>query len=471
MARSRHIPWPGILMVGSLLLLAGFEVIWLQSAYHREQELLEERQTQRLHGIVRDLEDSLIQTTLLAPQSAGFDSLDHVKTHFRLVKNETGADSTKVIAMMHSLSDEQHDTLRFRQRHMRKGAMVLGGLLRHISFTGDSSAVAQSLRQMLESKLHEPPMDALDRQYHLISWSDSLPANDQMVSRPFYDIFSGNHYAISFPGYRAYLFRQMIPQLSFALFLFACISGAFFVISRNLVRQRRLAIVRSNLISNITHELKTPIATVGVALEALRNFQADADETRRQEYLGIAQSEINRLSLLVDKVLKTSHAEHGQTELKVELLNFKDLINEVLDTLKVQFGKISAQVNFTSQGDDFDLEGDKIHLSGVVHNLVDNAMKYGGTAPRIDMHISQQNGTITLLVTDHGIGIPKGYRERIFEKFFRVPSGDVHNTKGHGLGLSYVSQVVREHSGTITVESEEGVGSTFAITLPKHHAD
>jgi two-component system phosphate regulon sensor histidine kinase PhoR len=148
----------------------------------------------------------------------------------------------------------------------------------------------------------------------------------------------------------------------------------------------------------------------------------------------------------------------------------KQLITQILDTLKVQFNSVAANADFTTGEGDFTLEGDQTHLSGLVYNLVDNAMKYGGQSPDIDLHLEQQNGELILTVSDKGIGIPAGYQDRIFEKFFRVPSGDLHNTKGHGLGLSYVAQVVQDHGGRIEVQSVEGQGSVFTVHLPTRHA-
>jgi signal transduction histidine kinase len=229
--------------------------------------------------------------------------------------------------------------------------------------------------------------------------------------------------------------------------------------------------MRSNLISNITHELKTPISTVNVALEALQSFKADNDSARRQEYLGIAQSEIQRLAMLVDKVLTTSGLGNSDFKLKIEKFDLNELVKQVLDTLKFQFGKISAKVNMHTSGEDFMIEADKLHITGVIHNLMDNALKYGGQHPVIDLNLSQQNGKITIIVTDHGLGIPVEYQDKIFDKFFRVPSGNTHNIKGHGLGLSYVAEVVREHGGTIHVKSAAGKGSTFTVILPRQHAN
>jgi signal transduction histidine kinase len=456
-------------MGGSILLLAGFEFVWIRSEYTREYEALEDTQTQRFHEIIRELEDSIFQSALLTKTFPEQDSAHAFEPHFRVAIDDGSIDTARVISVIRRFDHRMHDTLRHVQWRGRKRTMILGGLLQRLSTDTDSVTQQQVLQQMLNAKLHSLPEDPLSTQLQLIVWKDSIPSGAGTVSRPFFDVFSERQYGLSFPGYHGYLLRLLTPQILFALFLFSCISAAFFMISRSLARQRKLALMRSNLISNITHELKTPISTVSVALEALQNFHASEDTSRRKEYLGIAQSEISRLSLLVDKVLRASHAENGKTELKIELFNMKDLITQILDTLKVQFTRVSANVDFTTGEGDFIIEGDKTHLSGLVYNLVDNALKYGGPSPEIKIHLEQKKDELVLAVADNGIGIPSGFRDRIFEKFFRVPSGDVHNTKGHGLGLSYVAQVVQDHGGRIDLQSEEGSGSVFTVSLPIRH--
>jgi signal transduction histidine kinase len=156
--------------------------------------------------------------------------------------------------------------------------------------------------------------------------------------------------------------------------------------------------------------------------------------------------------------------------LRIEKFDLRDLMSQIIDSLKVQLGK-DSKLQLASVGEDFNIEGDKLHLTGMIHNLVDNAIKYGGNEPQVDIDLSQRNGALILKVTDHGVGIPKEYRDKIFEKFFRVPSGDIHNIKGYGLGLSYVAEVAREHHGKIDVQSEPGKGSTFTVTLPRTYAN
>lgn len=277
----------------------------------------------------------------------------------------------------------------------------------------------------------------------------------------------GNTYRAVFADYQGYLLKKIVPQSLFSFFLLAITGLAFAAIYRNLQQQRRLTELKNDFISNVTHELKTPIATVSVAIEALQNFGAAQNPKLTQEYLEISKNELSRLTLLVDKVLKMATFEQQGLQLNQESLDVAQLVQQVLQSMKLQFEKCRAEVHFEPQGSDFQASVDRIHLTNVIYNLLDNALKYSENIPEIALQLSETPTQLTLIVRDKGIGIPAEYQTRVFDKFFRVPTGDTHNVKGYGLGLNYVASVVEQHHGTISVESEAGKGSTFTITLPK----
>ncbi len=264
----------------------------------------------------------------------------------------------------------------------------------------------------------------------------------------------------------SYLIKQILQPILFSILLLGITILSFVLLYRSLLRQRKLAELKNEFISNITHELKTPIATVGVAIEALRNFNAIDNPQRTREYLDISQNELQRLGLLVDKVLKLSMFEKKEVELKYEVMNLEEVVNEVVSSLKLQLEKNHARITVSSEGD-VSMQGDRLHLLSVVFNLVDNAIKYSKGEPSIHIDLKEREKDVLMNVTDNGIGIPNEYKDKLFDKFFRVPHGDTHNAKGYGLGLSYVAQVVRKHNGTIAVESRPGIGTKFSITLPK----
>jgi len=264
-----------------------------------------------------------------------------------------------------------------------------------------------------------------------------------------------------------FMARKLALQSLFSVALVGFTVLSFLLLYRNWQQQRRLTELKNDFISNITHELKTPIATVSVAVEALRNFNALQDPARTKEYLDISAGELQRLSLLVDKVLKLSLFERQEIELKNDYFDLGVLVEEVLASMRLQFEKYKAAVTF-APGGDFRLRADKLHITSVIFNLLDNALKYSRLNPSIRVDLGAEEDLLVLSVTDNGRGIPAIYRERIFEKFFRVPTGDRHDVKGYGLGLSYVSYVIKRQGGEITVDSQEGIGSRFTVKIPRN---
>jgi two-component system phosphate regulon sensor histidine kinase PhoR len=258
----------------------------------------------------------------------------------------------------------------------------------------------------------------------------------------------------------------MSPIIFVSVLLVALTVLSFILLFRSLVRQNKLTQLKNDFISNITHELKTPIATVSVAIEAMKNFNVLDDPKQTQEYLSISTTELQRLTLLVDKVLRLSMFEKKEIQFKKESFDIGQLSVEVMESMKLQFEKQHAKTSIELTGKNFTINADKRHIASVIYNLLDNALKYSPSDPVINIHIIDRSTFLEIRVTDQGIGIAHEYKEKIFEQFFRVPSGDRHNTKGYGLGLSYANHIVRSHLGFIELETQEGKGSTFIVKLP-----
>ncbi len=291
-------------------------------------------------------------------------------------------------------------------------------------------------------------------------------------------VFAGmprhNVYVAQFPDYQSFIFRKTLPQVLFSFLLFGMTALAFGLVYRSLRQQERLTALKNDFISNITHELKTPIATVSVAIEAMQNFNALQKPELTKEYLDISKNELSRLSMLVDKVLKLSVFEEKQPKLKKEYLDMASLVAEVLDSMRLQFEKLGVKIDFNTDGtsryfregaENTFVEVDKTHLTSVIYNLLDNAIKYD--SKNIHIQFSTDKDTLKMSVEDDGCGIPSEYQSKIFDKFFRVPKGNVHNVKGYGLGLSYVASILKQHGGRIEVQSVSGKGSVFSVFLPK----
>ncbi|HEU5146851.1 MAG TPA: HAMP domain-containing sensor histidine kinase, partial [Chryseosolibacter sp.] len=258
------------------------------------------------------------------------------------------------------------------------------------------------------------------------------------------------------------------PQILFCIFLTLLTTGSFYTMNRSMRSQRRLMQMKNDFISNISHELKTPVSTVTVAIEALERFKGLDDPAKTGEYLMMAKSELQRLTLMVDRILQTASSGVGATPGSRILVNMDKIVGEVLDSLKLLFEKHRIHPNYDKRGSDFSLHGDPQQLTTLVYNLLDNALKYTREAPTISLILEDRVDELVLSVRDNGVGIPEQYHKRVFEKFFRVPSGDVHDIRGYGLGLSYVASVVKEHHGSITLDSVPGEGTCFVVRLPKN---
>lgn len=348
--------------------------------------------------------------------------------------------------------------------NLRKKPPISGGdFLLHIG--QDTLSTAELYRAYTQAlRANRIPMS-----FYLEDTEKPLPKKDENLrSMPAYGgLLAGRFYTAVFPDYQPFLLRKMLIYALFALVVFGITGAAFGIMYRSLQQQRRLARLKNDFISNVTHELKTPITTVGVALEALSDFEVLRNPDQTREYLSISKLELERLTLLVDKVLRLSMFEQNEPALRLERVDLAALIGQVLHALKLQIESAGATlVPDIPEGETFEVQGDRLHLTSVVFNLLDNALKYRREQPVIQVSLKKTDSSLLFSVRDNGIGIAPEYQSRIFEKFFRVPTGDTHNVKGHGLGLNYVSNVVRQHGGNIRVESVPGAGSNFIVEFP-----
>jgi two-component system phosphate regulon sensor histidine kinase PhoR len=355
------------------------------------------------------------------------------------------------------------DIFRPAELELKQKNAVFRFLYNMDSISVRDSVTIKDVTSSYAARLKEEGFKGLD---FTVSRLDSTAINSKEPNEVTIGFAKPIAFRLSLDNETGYILQKLTLPILFSLFLVGITIVSFVLLYRNLAKQRRLAELKNEFISNITHELKTPIATVGVAIEALKNFNAISDPERTKEYLDISQNELQRLGLLVDKVLKLSMFETKEMELKKEQFDCKLLSEEVMSSMRLQFEKYHARVSLHTEGDNFLVEADKLHITSVIYNLLDNALKYSQDNPVIDVYLRSNPEFIEFSVSDNGIGIPPAYKEKVFDKFFRVPTGDKHNIKGYGLGLSYVSEVIKRHHGDIKVESELGKGSTFTAKFP-----
>ncbi|MAC17583.1 MAG: hypothetical protein CMC97_04730 [Flavobacteriales bacterium] len=274
-------------------------------------------------------------------------------------------------------------------------------------------------------------------------------------------------YTVIFPQKSWVLASDMWWQLTANLLLMVVLVFFTAYAASGLRKAERLNRLKSDLINNMTHELKTPISTIGLAGEALLDPAMSGDPDNARYYVQLIRSENKRLGQLVENVLRAAMLDQGELELYRQTINFHDLVEEVLRNhaihIRKQGGAAASQLKATNPL----IEGDRTHLMNVVFNLVDNAIKYGGDQPRLTVRSWNDADRLHVAFTDNGIGIAKEHLGKVFDKLYRVPTGNVHDVKGFGLGLSYVSAVMQQHGAQIDVVSESGEGSTFTLVFPQ----
>ncbi len=265
-------------------------------------------------------------------------------------------------------------------------------------------------------------------------------------------------------GYKPFLWKQILPQLSFSALLLLLSSLTFILAYRNMRRQQRFSQQKDNFISNVSHELKTPVATTKVALEALSNYNALEDPRRARQYLQMATWEMERLEQLVNSVLNTVQSEQGALQLNKEPIDLAALLSEIRESISPLIEEQQITFSILAPDTPVCVVADRIHLRGAFYNLIDNAVKYGGNLLSINITTYEQQARVS--IWDNGAGIPQAYHDSVFEKFFRVPQGNQHDVKGHGLGLSYARYVLQAHQGDIRLNSSPADGTVFIVTLP-----
>ena len=463
-----------VLMLLSMVLLAAFQVWWLRKSYREERENLQIRTSVIFRESLYGLQASKLQIDSFRlpvnERTNAVGVMNVLRDRIDTLKVRPKVHSTMIVSMDKPVRT-RIDTVNTRTM-VRFGSERVFEVLLGTDRATDSIKIRDidsAFSRAMQVQHIKVPYKIVRNEIKMVEGirqRQPLPAG--LPSDVTIGFLHPVNYKLELGNTFPYLLRQITPQLMFACFLLAVTFLSFLMLYRSLIAQRKLAGIKNEFISNITHELKTPIATVSVAIEALKNFNALHDPQKTREYLDISQNELQRLSLLVDKVLKLSMFENKAIELKPELLDLKAIVEEVASSMRLQLEKYKAQVSIESAGSAV-LKGDKLHLTSVVFNLLDNALKYSKAYPSIRIEIREDPQMIELAVIDNGIGIEPEYQQRIFEKFFRVPAGNTHNAKGYGLGLSYVAHVVQKHDGSISVESQPGIGSRFTVKLPKAH--
>jgi len=279
-------------------------------------------------------------------------------------------------------------------------------------------------------------------------------------------INTNNYIAVYFPGSRLLLLKDILPQVLLSLLFIIIIGGCFYYTMNIIIKQKRFAAQVTDFINNMTHEFKTPISTISLASEAIGQTGTEPENARLFKYNDIIREENGRMKMQVEKILQMAALEEGDYELDLKLLDVHSLINNVVKNFSVQAEKSGGRISAETNAEHSFIKGDYIHISNIINNVLDNAVKYSRGAPDINIITRNSGESIVIEVADKGIGIKDEDIKRVFEKYYRVSTGNKHDIKGFGLGLSYVKLMTEAHKGSIEITSKQGRGTSVVLKLP-----
>ncbi len=272
--------------------------------------------------------------------------------------------------------------------------------------------------------------------------------------------------SVYFPDQRHYLLSSMGFMFAISGAFMMVIIFSFYYTVSTIFKQKKLSEIKNDFISNMTHEFKTPISTISLACEVLNDKTIEKSNDRISNYVKMIGDENKRLSILVENILQTAILDKGEFKLNIQSIDIHSLIEQTIANIKLQVDKKEGEITTELKATNPIINADKVHVTNIIFNLIDNSLKYSNGKPKIRICTRSDQEGVFISIQDNGIGISKENQKRIFDTMFRVSTGNIHTVKGFGLGLSYVKAVVEKHGGSISVDSELGKGSTFTVYLP-----
>lgn len=477
---SRHII---ILLIVSLTALFGYQVYWLSGLYRTSVRSKESQIEMALQKADYAEMMERLRTVSASGRHGSLDldtgwSEDHVVSQVTvrtdpIVINEDGSKSISVTTVQvdrnagedndnsqyaYALGSAQENS-GYYQRGMHAGVDALA----EVNFPKLDSLLVAMLG---ESGLHIPhclEMLTDSTTLHSIASPGYAPSGRARRFDLPYGKTLSDKYQLSLEPLTPVVLREMAGVIAASLILFLILAFSFWFLIHTMLKQKSLEEMKSDFTNNITHELKTPVAVAYAANDALLHFDAGNDPEKRREYLEISQGQLEKLEGMIEQILSMSMESRKTFELKKEDIALEPLLQSLAQQHKLSAEK-PCEINIDVE-EGMILTADRFHLSNIIGNLIDNAIKYSGESVRIDITARRANESAEIRIRDYGIGISPDKQKHIFEKFYRVPTGNVHDVKGYGLGLFYAKTMVEKHGGTITVTSTPGKGSEFVLSL------
>ncbi|MFB9054269.1 sensor histidine kinase [Formosa undariae] len=334
----------------------------------------------------------------------------------------------------------------------------------------------EEIKRLLTKKLHE---DNIDIDYEFAIYSNDLATkvqsdafelkDDKTFSVPIFpNENSQNNFRllVNFPEGKKFIMSSIVVMTLLSFLFTSIIIIAYTSALYQLVKQRKISEIKNDFINNMTHEFKTPIATINLALDAIKNPKIIDDKEKVMRYLKMIKEENKRMHAHVENVLRISKLEKNELNISKDSADLHDLVHDAITHIELIVEDRQGFIHLHLDAEKSSVLASETHFTNVIVNMLDNAIKYSPEAPKIDVYTETVGNSILLKIKDQGSGMSKAAQKRVFEKFYREHTGNIHNVKGHGLGLAYVKRIVDDHQGHISVESEKGKGSTFIVKLP-----
>ncbi len=470
-----------VLLVISLAALFGYQIYWLSGLYrtsiHSKESQIEialqkadyAEIMERLHDISasdhhetpdlntewtedRAVAQVSVQTTPISVNDNGSKSIS--VTTVKVDKNTGGRNEETYYASTVGSSQEMSG---YYQRGMHAGVDALA----EVNFPKLDSLLVAVLDESGLNVPHRLQMLSDSTTLATISTSGYTPSARAKCYELPYGKSLADKYQLILEPLSGLVLRDMAGVITASLILFLILAFSFWFLIHTMLKQKSLEEMKSDFINNITHELKTPVAVAYAANDALLNFEAGNDPEKRCEYLEISQGQLEKLEGMIEQILSMSMESRKTFELRRESIELKPLLEKLAEQHRLSAGK-PCEIHINSENG-LVLDADRFHVSNTISNLIDNAVKYSGDSVLIDISAKATDDGTEIRVRDNGIGISSDKQKYIFDKFYRVPSGNIHDVKGYGIGLYYAKTMMEKHGGTITVSSAPGKGSTFTL--------
>lgn len=476
-----------ILLILSLAALFGYQIYWLSGLYRssiksKESEInlalqkadyaemmerLREVSASGRHGTIdlntgwsQDSVSSLVSvhTNPIVINENGSKSVSVSVTTVQVDRNPGSDNEQKQYAYAISNSQESTD---YYQRGMHAGVDILA----EVNFHKLDSLLSMMLDDYGLNVPHRLQMLTDSTMVATISTSGYEPSGRARNYDFIYGKTLADKYELTIEPLTGIVFREMSGVIAASLILFLMLAFSFWFLVHAMLKQKSLEEMKSDFTNNITHELKTPVAVAYAANDALLNFEAGNDPAKRREYLEISQSQLKKLEGMIEQILSMSMESRKTFELRKEDITLKPLLQTLAEQHRLSAEK-PCSFHIEAE-DDLIIHADRFHFGNVISNLIENAIKYSGDGVNIAIRAKTTSGGVEISVKDNGTGIAPDKQKHIFDKFYRVPTGDIHDVKGYGLGLYYAKTMVEKHGGTISVSSTLGKGSEFRIFIPQ----